>query len=131
MRKGFLPKGTHCENVLEPKVTNSEFAKVELRVPDSLAPSVMRAFSGRTRLDAEVDALPVPDDPCWLNLFVRMLRWYRRTRPLSISRRCVLDPSCSRDSEMAFRRHGPVGGTTATLRRLWRCRPGAGGVDLP
>jgi uncharacterized protein len=105
--------------------------EIEVRVDPSLAPSALRAFAGTTPLDIEVDTLPLPSKPLWLRICVRLLRWYRRTRSPRISQRCVFDPSCSRYSELAFRRRGFFKGVSATLGRLIRCRPGAGGVDIP
>jgi putative component of membrane protein insertase Oxa1/YidC/SpoIIIJ protein YidD len=105
--------------------------QIELRVDSSLVPSVLRAFAGTTPLDAEVDVLELPRGPRWLRLCVGFLRWYRSKRPGVIERRCVFDPSCSRYSELAFRRRGFFRGALATLDRLRRCRPGSGGVDVP
>lgn len=105
--------------------------EIELRMDASLAPSALRAFAGMTPMDAEVDALPLPARPLWLRICIHLLRWYRRIRPLHIGHRCVFDPSCSRYSELAFRRRGLLNGCLATLRRLKRCKPGAGGVDVP
>lgn len=105
--------------------------EIELRMDASLAPSALRAFAGMTPMDAEVDALAVPEKPLWLQTFIRLLRCYRRVRPLHVGHRCVFDPSCSRYSELAFRRHGFLNGGLATLKRLKRCKPGAGGVDVP
>lgn len=105
--------------------------QIHLCVDATLAPSVLRAFAGKTVLDAEIDQLEPPKTPLWLNLVVRALRWYRRIRPQSISCRCVYDPSCSRYAEVAYRKYGFFSGTIRTLRRLNRCRPGAGGTDNP
>jgi len=115
----------------KPSVVKVEGAEIDLRVDASLAPSVLRAFAGVTPMDAEVDALAIPMKPFWLRSCIRVLRWYRRRRPPQIGRRCVFDPSCSRYAELAFRHHGFFRGALATLGRLCRCRPGAGGVDLP
>lgn len=104
---------------------------IELRVDPKLAPSVLRAFAGRTSLDSEVDALDIPNSPALTRLSIQILRLYRRFRPASVGSRCVFDPSCSRYSELAFRKHGFFGGLTATFARLHRCKPGAGGVDIP
>ena len=106
-------------------------AEIELRMDSSLAPSALRAFLGVTSMDAEVDALAVPEKPLWLRLCVSMLRWYRRIRPPYISRRCVFDPSCSRYSELSYRKYGLVRGSLLTISRLRRCRPNSGGVDIP
>ncbi|MCQ4164926.1 membrane protein insertion efficiency factor YidD [Tahibacter harae] len=105
--------------------------EIDLQVGADLAPSVLRAFAGRTSLDAEVDALELPRHPLWLRTCIRSLRAYRRVRPAAVGLRCVCDPSCSRYSELAFRKRGFFGGLTATLFRLLRCKPGRGGVDLP
>ena len=118
-------------SMIEPRVVNVGSAEVELRVDAFLAASVLRAFAGHAPLDAEVDALPIPERPRWLNLCVRILRWYRRNRSRSLGQRCVFDPSCSRYAELAFRRHGPLNGGIAAIQRLRRCRHGAGGEDLP
>jgi putative component of membrane protein insertase Oxa1/YidC/SpoIIIJ protein YidD len=105
--------------------------EVELRVDPKLAPSVLRAFVGRTSLDNEVDGLEVPNSPALTRMSVKLLRLYRRFRPASVGRRCVFDPSCSRYSELAFRKLGFVRGLVATISRLHRCGPGAGGIDIP
>lgn len=105
--------------------------EIDLRVEASLAPSVLRAFAGVTAFDLEVDSLPLPKSPFWLHYCVRLLRWYRTSLSPYLGQRCVLDPSCSRFSELAFRRHGFFKGALATIERLWRCRPGAGGIDVP
>lgn len=115
----------------EPKTVKLGSSEIEFRVEGLLLPSVLRAFAGTTIRDAEVDVLEIPVSPWWLNVCTRMLRWYRAKRPVAIEKRCVFDPSCSRYSELAYRKLGFVGGTAATLKRLYRCRPGSGGVDVP
>jgi putative membrane protein insertion efficiency factor len=105
--------------------------EVELHLDPSLAVSAMRAFLGTTPLDAEIDALPIPSHPHWLRIVVTLLRLYRTKRSRAIGSRCVFEPSCSRYSELAFRRLGFSKGLFATVQRLLRCRPGAGGIDLP
>lgn len=104
---------------------------IELNVPSGLAPSVVRAIAGRTERDAEVDELPLPRSSMALNLSVRAVRLYRQLRPSTIANRCVFDPSCSRYCEASLRKHGVALGTWIAIKRLCRCRPGAGGVDAP
>lgn len=106
-------------------------SQVELRMDDSLIPSVLRVLVGSTSLDAEVDALGIPARPRWLHTLVRLLRWYQGALSPRIGQRCVLDPTCSRYAELALRRHGFLKGCALTLGRLHRCRPGNGGVDVP
>lgn len=112
-------------------VVVSEQVQIELRMPEALAASALRAFLGSTPIDTEVDSLSIPEKPFWLRVCVRLLRAYRRRRPQSIEHRCVYDPSCSRYSELALRKHGLIKGGVLTVRRLQRCRPGLGGVDVP
>lgn len=105
--------------------------QIHLNMPESLSVSALRAFLGATPRDVEVDALPVPRRPAWLVACIRLLRFYRRVRSKKVSHRCVYDPSCSRYSELAYREHGFIRGSILTVRRLQRCRPGNGGVDVP
>lgn len=115
----------------KPGFTKIGGKRIELRVEAELAASVLRAFTGLTPKDAEVDALPIPEKPFWLHICIHLLRFYRRVRPDSIGRRCVFDPSCSHYAELSFRRLGLLRGAVATLKRLKRCRPGSGGMDEP
>jgi uncharacterized protein len=104
---------------------------MEFRMDTQLAPSAIRALAGRTPGDEEVDGLPLPTDPAWLRLAIRGLRWYRTRIGVRLGQRCVFEPSCSRYAELALRRRGALRGGWFTVRRLWRCRPGRGGVDYP
>ena len=104
---------------------------MEFRVDAQLAPSAIRTLAGLTPGDQEVDALSVPSSPRWLATAVRLLRWYRAGVGTRFAQRCVFEPSCSRYAELALRRCGAIRGTWLTMLRLWRCRPGKGGIDLP
>ncbi len=104
---------------------------IECRTDPALAPSVLRAFAGATPLDAEVDRLLVPEGPRWLRAAVLILRSYRERVAPRLGQRCVFEPSCSRYAELALRRYGTFRGLLLVARRLSRCRPGRGGVDLP
>ena len=103
----------------------------ECRVDASLMPGIKRVFTGTTPCDSEIDGLPFPQHPVWLSLAVGVLRWYRSMVAPRLGNRCVFEPSCSRYSELAFRKYGFLGGLTLTVRRLHRCRPGSGGIDMP
>jgi len=104
---------------------------IECRIDAELTPSALRAFAGTTPLDSEVDQMSVPAGPSWLRLAVLALRWYRTQLGPRLGQRCVFEPSCSRYAELALRRRGFLLGSTLTVRRLARCRPGNGGVDCP
>lgn len=104
---------------------------LELRTPATLVPGVLRSLHGKTPLDADVDALTVPSSPLWLAVCVKALRWYRVKISPRLGQRCVFDPSCSRYAELSFRHYGFFKGGLMIVRRLRRCRPGAGGTDLP
>lgn len=106
-------------------------ASIELNVPDHLRASAIRALMGSTPEDLRIDLLPTPSRPLWLALVVFTLRLYRSIRPDWIGNRCVFEPSCSRYSELAFRKHGFSQGLRMTLRRLRRCQPSNGGLDSP
>jgi putative membrane protein insertion efficiency factor len=103
----------------------------ECHVDASLMPGVRRALTGTTPMDSEIDRLPVPERPIWLVLATKAFRWYRRVVAPRIGNRCVFEPSCSHYSELAFRKHGFLLGLNLTIRRLFRCRPGTGGLDVP
>lgn len=104
---------------------------IELRVDDRLAPAVLRRFVGSTPLDDDIDALPLPHRPASTRAAVRAVRWYRVRMGRRLGNRCVFEPSCSRYAELALRRYGVFKGIGLTVSRLWRCRPGLGGVDIP
>ena len=106
-------------------------AGIDFQLPPSSVPSIARTLVGRTSRDAEVDRLEIPSGPFWLRLGILSLRYYRKIRPDSIGKRCLWDPSCSRYAELALRERGPIRGVLATVRRLVRCRPGYGGIDMP
>ncbi len=103
----------------------------ECHVDDSLTPSLARALGGITETDAKVEALCVPDSPLWLKWFIQVIRWYRRRISPKLGNRCVFEPSCSHYAELALRDKGIVKGFKLIARRLYWCRPGAGGIDLP
>lgn len=91
---------------------------------------IQREFAGHTHLDLEIQNLLVPSKPKWLNIIVRSIRFYQRNISPKLGNRCVFDPSCSRYSELAFRKKGFLKGTYLTFKRLYRCRAKNGGVDL-
>ncbi len=90
---------------------------------------IQRHFTKHTKLDLEIQNLPIPQKPIWLNLTVRTLRFYQNHISEKLGNRCVFDPSCSRYSEMAFREKGFLKGMILTVNRLKRCCPKNGGID--
>ncbi|QMW02501.1 membrane protein insertion efficiency factor YidD [Spirosoma foliorum] len=105
--------------------------EAHLNLDPALQATVLRALTGTTPLDIEVDALSLPIKPYWLKLCIRLLKWYRLKLSPKLGQRCVYEPSCSRYSELAFRKHGFLKGVAFTTKRLHRCRPSNGGIDLP
>ncbi|AUD07522.1 membrane protein insertion efficiency factor YidD [Spirosoma pollinicola] len=75
--------------------------------------------------------MPLPTAPWWLRASVRLFKWYRKRVSPHLGQRCVYEPTCSRYAELALRKHGFSKGLSSSFKRLHRCRPGAGGVDLP
>ena len=102
-----------------------------LNLDDTMQASVLRALTGTTPLDDEVDNLTMPQKPIWLRMCVRILRWYRTRLSPQLGQRCVYEPSCSRYTELSLRKYGFFKGLYFSTKRLHRCRPGAGGIDMP
>jgi putative membrane protein insertion efficiency factor len=102
----------------------------ELNIEEHLRPSLERQLTGTTKSDLYIQSLPVPNRPYMIKFAVLAIRAYRRYRPVGIGNRCVFEPSCSHYSELAIREYGFFGGIKLTIHRLFRCRPGSGGIDL-
>lgn len=103
----------------------------ECNVDPAHMPTIERMLRGTTEIDTEIQALKVPVRPHWLRLAVKMLRWYRHHMSPKLGNRCVFEPSCSHYAELAFRQKGLFKGVILTTKRLKRCRPGNGGIDMP
>ncbi|WP_368640771.1 membrane protein insertion efficiency factor YidD [Castellaniella ginsengisoli] len=56
---------------------------------------------------------------------------YRHLASLRVRQSCVFEPTCSEYCLLAVEKHGFWRGWRMTLSRLCRCRPDAGGIDLP
>lgn len=105
-------------------------ASLDLNVEEYLRPSLERKLTGTTKTDTEIQSLPISGIPFHIKIAVHSLRFYRKYRPTHIGNRCVYEPSCSHYSELAIRENGLLIGVILTIKRLFRCRPGRGGVDL-
>jgi len=103
----------------------------DFNVDEKIRPSVERKLTGTTKTDTEIAALDLPENPLMVRWSVTLLRTYRRVVPLSVRNRCVFEPSCSHYSEVAIRKYGFLDGLVMTIRRLKRCKPQNGGIDLP
>lgn len=105
----------------------------DMNIEEHLRPSVERQLSGTTKLDTKIHSMPIPDKPFSLKTSILLLRWYRKyiSPKFGIGNRCVFEPSCSHYSELAIRENGVIKGCYQTFKRLYRCRPGTGGLDLP
>lgn len=115
----------------ETQIIQTEEDIYECRVDSSLIPGITRMLTGTTHQDSKIDSLDIPQQPIWLNVIVRAIKWYRNRVSQKLGHRCVYEPSCSRYSELSFRKYGLVRGLILTIKRLLRCRPGYGGIDLP
>lgn len=116
---------------LEKQIIQTDKDSYEIHVNSTLLPQLTRILSGTTPSDSEIDSLPIPKKPYWLMTVVCILRWYRRKISIKLGNRCVFEPTCSRYAELSFRKYGIIKGFVLTINRLWRCRPGNGGVDAP
>ena len=119
---------------LERKLNKNEKIEIgedlfEINATEKDSVIIQRHFIKHTKLDLEIQNLPIPKKPIWLNLTVRLLRYYQNNISEKLGNRCVFDPSCSRYSELAFREKGFLKGMSLTVNRLKRCRPENGGID--
>ena len=116
---------------LKNKIENIEIEEdsFEINANDKDSVIIQRYFTKHTKLDLEIQNLPIPKKSIWLNIVVRMLRFYQKNISEKLGNRCVFDPSCSRYSELAFREKGLFKGMSLTINRLKRCRPENGGID--
>ncbi len=90
---------------------------------------IQRHYLKHTKLDLEIQTLPIPKKPIWLNITVRVIRLYQKYVSEKVEKRCVFDPSCSRYAEVAFRKKGFFNGMSLAIKRVKRCHPKNGGVD--
>ena len=102
-----------------------------LDVEEKLRPSVERCLTGTTKMDAEIENLPIVSEPAFTRLIINLIRLYQKNISPILGNRCVFEPSCSHFCELSIRNYGFTKGIFLTLKRLYRCRPGSGGVDLP
>ncbi len=91
---------------------------------------VERFFCKHTKLDSEIKSLSIHNNPRWLYIIVRIIRFYQNNIAVKLGNRCVFDPSCSHYAELAFRKKGFFKGIQLTVKRLYRCRSSNGGKDL-
>jgi len=110
---------------------NIDIDSYQLNVEEHLRPSVERQLTGTTKLDSKIHSMPLPEKPYILKNSILLLRWYRKYLSPKLGNRCVFEPSCSHYSELAIRENGILKGYYQTIKRLYRCRPGNGGIDLP
>lgn len=62
--------------------------------------------------------------------FLTLIALYRVTLSPIVGGQCRFHPTCSRYAQDAYRLHGPVRGSSLTLRRILRCHPlNPGGYD--
>ncbi|WP_082026529.1 membrane protein insertion efficiency factor YidD [Flammeovirga sp. OC4] len=104
--------------------------KIIINAPDEDQPIVYRAIFKHTPEDIEIHSQTIPKKPFWLFCVVKSIRFYQKYLSERLGNRCVYNPSCSRYSEMAFRKKGFYKGLILTIDRLKRCQPQNGGNDF-
>ncbi|MGE7989752.1 membrane protein insertion efficiency factor YidD [Pseudomonas sp. NPDC089554] len=60
-----------------------------------------------------------------------LIRLYQCSAPSRLRESCRYDPSCSHYAIAALEKYGAWKGWGLALKRIYRCRPPNGGVDLP
>ena len=58
------------------------------------------------------------------------LRLYQRLAPRHVRDACLFQPTCSEYAKLAIQEHGVLHGVALTAKRLKRCVPPNGGIDL-
>lgn len=56
---------------------------------------------------------------------------YKVVAPMKVRQRCRFEPTCSTYMIMAINKYGVIAGVIKGIKRLKRCKPPYGGVDLP
>ena len=56
---------------------------------------------------------------------------YKATAPLSMRDACRFEPTCSPYMIISIRKYGLFRGVYRGIRRIMRCKPPHGGIDLP
>ena len=56
---------------------------------------------------------------------------YKVCAPQSVRDRCRFEPTCSTYMIMAINKYGVIVGVIKGIKRLLRCKPPYGGIDLP
>ena len=64
-------------------------------------------------------------------LLIGSVLLYKAVAPMSLRNRCRFEPSCSTYMIAAVQKYGLIRGFIKGIRRIMRCHPPNGGVDLP
>ncbi len=65
------------------------------------------------------------------NIFLLLIFLYQKYAPASVRSACLFTPSCSEYMRISILKHGIWKGLIIGLKRLRRCHPPNGGIDLP
>ncbi len=65
------------------------------------------------------------------NFLIGCVLLYKALAPMSVRDRCRFEPSCSTYMVMALKKYGAFRGFIKGIRRITRCHPPNGGIDLP
>ena len=64
-------------------------------------------------------------------LLIGSVLLYKATAPLSLRERCRFEPCCSTYMIAAVKKYGLIRGFIKGVRRIIRCKPPNGGIDMP
>ena len=65
------------------------------------------------------------------NFLIGCVLLYKAFAPMSVRDRCRFEPSCSTYMIMALKKYGALRGFFKGIRRITRCHPPNGGIDMP
>ncbi len=64
-------------------------------------------------------------------LLIGSVLMYKAFAPLKVRNKCRFDPCCSTYMIIAVQKYGLIRGFIKGIRRIMRCKPPNGGIDLP
>ena len=73
----------------------------------------------------------IPLDYVLKYLAIGTVLLYKATAPLSMRDACRFEPTCSTYMIISIRKYGLFRGVYRGIRRIMRCKPPHGGIDLP
>lgn len=91
----------------------------------------LRSVAKVSRLEALATMPFVSSRKPMKKLVFRLVSLYRANAPSRLRNSCRFTPTCSEYMLMAVEKYGVLRGVAMGVRRICRCHPPNGGIDLP